>query len=185
VTHVRSTLLASSLQTLRARGMLEAYLLKLPVEMHAPVLEAVAGSWIPLSVGAAHYAAAEALGLSPAEQLNNGREVATRVQNSMLGTLVRAAKAVGVTPWSGLEQFQRLWDRLLLGGAGAVYRLGPKEARVEAHGNPLVEGVYFRNAWRGMFAASGELFCQKLYVTEISGPKPGATVPFVLRIAWA
>jgi hypothetical protein len=165
--------------------MFDAYLGKLPGDMHAPVLEAVAGSWIPLSVGIAHYAAADSLGLSSLEQFNNGREVAERVQNSMLGTLVRAAKAIGVTPWTGLEQFQRLWDRLLLGGAGAVYRLGPKEARVEAHGNPLVEGAYFRNAWRGMFAASGELFCEKLYVVEISAPKPGSTAPFVLRVAWA
>ncbi len=185
VTHLRSTLLASSIQTLKARGLLEAYLEKLPRELHATLLGAVAGTWMPLEVGAAHYAAADALGLPANEIFDNGRAVAERVQNTMLGTLVRAAKRVGVTPWIGLEQFQRLWDRLLRGGSGAVYRTGPKEARVEAHGNPLVRWPYYRHSWRGMFAASGELFCKKFYVTEVSVPAPDSTAPFVMRVAWA
>ncbi len=185
VTHIRSTLVASSVQTLRARGLFDEYLGKLPKEMHATVLDAVAGSWMPLAVGMAHYAAADAIGLSSLEQFSNGRLVAERVQNTMLGTLVRAAKNIGVTPWMGLEQFQRMWDRVLLGGSGAVYRLGPKEARVEAHGNPLVKWAYFRNSWRGMFAGSGELFCKKLYATEVAAPAPTSHSPFVLRISWA
>jgi hypothetical protein len=184
VTHVRSTLIASSVQTLRARGLLDAYLAALPRDLHPTVLEAVAGSWLPLSVGMAHYAAADTLALSSIEQFNNGREVADRVQNSMLGTLVRAAKNMGVTPWTGLGMFQRMCDRMLFGGAGAVYKTGPKEARVEAHGIPLVRWAYFRNSWRGMFAGSGELFCTKLYVTELS-TSPTSDVPFVMRIAWA
>jgi len=186
VSQVRSTLIASSVLTLRGRGLFDQYIGKLAKEMHDPVLEAVAGSWMPLAVGLAHYAATDALGLSMLEQFNIGREVAERVQNSVLATLVRAAKTVGVTPWTGLEQFQRMWDRMLVGGSGAVYRLGPKEARVEAHGNPLVARSYFRNSWRGMFAGSGELFCRKLYVTEVSAPKAETPLaPFVMRIAWA
>jgi len=39
----------------------------------------------------------------PAEQINNGREVAARVQNSMLGTLVRAAKAVNYVSAGTIE----------------------------------------------------------------------------------
>jgi hypothetical protein len=131
----------------------------------------------------AHYAAADALGLSVQEQFDNGREVAERIQNSMLGTLVRAARGAGLTPWTGLDQFQRLWDRLLRGGAGAVYRLGPKEARVEAHGVPLIQFAYFRNAWRGMFAGSGALFCNRIFVTEIAGYLRERV--FAVRLAWA
>ncbi|MDP9035259.1 MAG: hypothetical protein M3O50_10660 [Myxococcota bacterium] len=185
VTHLRSTLLASSIQTLKARGLLSQYLEKLPRELHPTVLEAVAGGWMPIAIGAAHYAAADALALSQDAIFDNGRAVADRVQNTMLGTLVRAAKSVGVTPWIGLEQFQRLWDRLLLGGSGAVYRTGAKEARVESHGNPLVRWSYFRHSWRGMFAASGELFCDRFYVTEVSVPAFDSTAPFVMRVAWS
>lgn len=185
MTQIRSTLLAGSLQTLRAKGHFDAYIEALPKELHSQVLEVVAGSWMPIAIGMAHYSACEAIGLTPTEQFNNGREVSTRVQNTLLGLLARTAKTLGgVTPWTGLEQFQRMWDRVMLGGSGAVYRLGPKEARVEAHGNPLVQWPYFRNSWRGMFACAGELFCNKLYVTEVSPPGAANKGLFVLRIAW-
>jgi hypothetical protein len=183
VTHVRSTLLASSVQILRAKNSFDAYLKALPAAHHATVLEAVIGSWIPLSVAVAHYTAANSLGLPMQEQFENGRVVAERIQNSLLGTLVRAAKGAGVTPWTGLAQFQRLWDRLLQGGSGAVYKLGPKEARVEAHGIALVSIPYFRNAWRGMLAGSGALFCGKMFVTEL--PQHTLKDSFVMRVAWA
>jgi hypothetical protein len=183
VTQVRSTLIASSFLVLRARGHERAYLRHLPPALHDVVLQSVAGSWMPLDVGMAHYAAANAIGLSMEEQLDIGSDVAVRIQNSLLGTLVRVAKGAGVTPWTGLEHFQRLWDRLLDGGAGAVYRLGPKEARVEMHGVPLVEIPYFRNAWRGMFLGSASLFCAKMYVTEI--PRFGSKTSWALRLSWA
>jgi hypothetical protein len=183
VTAVRSTLIASSLMALKERDLLPRYLETLPSHLHASVLDSVAGSWLPVEVGIAHYTAADALGLSALEQFEIGGSVAERVQNSMLGTLVRLAKTAGVTPWTGLQQFQRLWDRLLQGGSGAVYRLGPKEARVEIHGVPLVKTAYFRNGWRGMFASSGRLFASKVYVTEI-GRRSTAT-SMALRVAWA
>ena len=183
VTHVRSTLIASSVLAIRERNHFDAYLKQLPEEMQSMVLDSVAGSWLPIEVGHAHYAAAQAMDLPVQEQMEIGRVVAVRIQNSLLGTLVRLAKGAGVTPWLGLEQFQRLWDRLMQGGSGAVYRLGPKEARVECHGVSLVQYPYFKNAWRGMFTGSGSLFCNKLYVTEISQYASRTTLAF--RIAWA
>jgi hypothetical protein len=183
VTRVSSTLLASSVLAIRERGLLDEYLQNVPPELHATVLQSVGWSWLPVEVGLAHYRAADALGLSPREQFEIGRSVAARVQNSTLGTLVRLAKTAGVTPWTGLGHFQRLWDRLLEGGAGAVYRLGPKEARVEIHGVPLVRLAYFRNGWRGMFAGSGELFSSKIYVTEMVNRTTQTSMS--LRVAWA
>ena len=166
VTHVRSTLLTSSLVALRQRGLYDAYFAHLSPELQPIILGMIAGSWVPLSVGLAHYRAANALGLSPLEQFDIGHQVAERIQQSVLGTLARLAKGAGATPWTALENFQRLWDRMLQGGAGAVYRLGPKEARIEIHGNALVAIDYCRNGWRGMFAASAALFAQKVYVNE-------------------
>lgn len=183
VSHVRSTLLASSILALRERGYIDRYLENLPPELHSTMLAVVAGSWLPVSVGLAHYEAADRVGLSAREQFEIGLGVAERVQNSLLGTLVRVARTAGVTPWNGLEQFQRLWDRLLQGGAGAVYRLGPKEARVEIHGVPLVGVAYFRNGWRGMFAGSGQLFARRVYVTEIVARTTPTSM--ALRVAWA
>jgi hypothetical protein len=97
-----------------------------------------------------------------------GREVADKIQKSVLGTLVRLAKGAGVTPWIGLEYLPKLWGRVMLGGGMALYRLGPKEARVECHGAPRLAALpYFRNGFRGMFEGSGQLFCNKLYVADL------------------
>ena len=184
VTQVRSTLIAASILSLRSRGHVDAYLRNLPERFHDDVLHAVAGMWLPLEVGLAHYRAAEALGLGGEEQSELGRGVAERIQNNLLGTLVRVAKGAGVTPWVGLEYLPKLWQRTVMGGGIAIYRLGPKEARVESHGMPeLAELSYFRNAYRGMFASSGQLFCSKIYVHDLAHFTAQKVIGF--RLAWA
>ena len=57
-------------------------------------------------------------------------DVSVQVQATFLGTLAKMGRSAGVTPWTGLVHFQRLWDRVLDGGGVAVYRVGPKDARV-------------------------------------------------------
>jgi len=184
VSHVRSTQIAASVLALRAKGYFERYLERLPASSHEQVLHSVPGTWLPIEVGVAHYRAAEALGLSPEQQFEMGCGVAERIQNGLLGTLVRMAKSAGVTPWTGLAYMPRLWERTLIGGAVAIYRLGPKEVRVECHGAPdLAELAYFRNGFRGMFASSGALFCSKVYVHDLLSFSVRKVIGF--RIAWA
>jgi hypothetical protein len=183
VTLVRSTLLASSVLGVRERGLMEEYEKLLPPEMHGPVLNAVTGSWLPVEVAMAHYRAVEALQRPVAEQYAAGEKVAARIQDSVLRTLVRVARSAGVTPWTGLEYFPRLWDRLLMGGSPAVYKLGPKEARVEIHGVPMIEFACFRNGWRGMFGGSGRLFANQVFVHEIARYTTATDTAF--RISWA
>ncbi len=89
-----------------------------------------------------------------------------------------------MTPWTGLEYSPKLWQRVLLGGSVALYRLGPKEARFECHGAPdLAEIAYFRNGFRGMFLDSGQLFCQKLYVHDLASFSARKLVGF--QVSWA
>jgi hypothetical protein len=184
VTHMRSTQVAASVLALRAKGYFDRYLANLPASFHEPVLHSVPGTWVHIDVGVAHYRAAEALGLSVEQQFEMGRGVAERIQNGLLGTLVRLAKTAGVTPWMGLEYMPKLWQRTLIGGAAAVYRLGPKEARVECHGMPVLAGLgYFRNGFRGMIASSGELFASKVYVSDLATYVVRGVIGF--RVAWA
>jgi hypothetical protein len=183
VVKVRSTLLASSVLGLRERGLIDPYLEALPTEAHSTILDTVTGQWLDVKFAMDHYRACDTLALTVDEQFACGWRTADRIQNSVLGTLVRVAKNAGVTPWTGLEQFQRLWDRLLLGGSAAVYRMGPKDARVEIHGVPMVQFAYFRNAWRGMFGGSGQLFANRLYINEIASYTTATRTAF--RISWA
>jgi hypothetical protein len=183
VTRVRSTLVASSLQALRERNLLDAYASLLPREHHDLVLHSVAGSWLAIDVGLAHYRAMDALGLLPTEIHEIGRAVAVKVQGTFLATLAKLATSTGVTPWAPLEQLDRIWARVFIGGMVGVLRRGPKEAHCELLGNPLVDVPYFRIALRGLIGGGLHLFASKAYVTEVS--KEPVSQRAVYRLAWA
>jgi hypothetical protein len=180
---VRSTLLMSSFATLKDAGYAETYLRALPKEHHATVVNAVAGMWVPLDVAMAHYAACDSLGLSPERQAALGRGVGERVQGTLLGTVTRMAREVGVTPWNVIPQFQRFWDRAFDGGGLRGTRLGPKEARIETHKTPFCDYAYFRNSLRGLMLGVIDLFCTKAYASEVKGERAPGTVTF--RVQWA
>lgn len=66
-TAVRSTLLGASVLTLRRLGLFDRYIEHLPARHHPPILYGVAGQWLPIALGAAHYTACAAMGLAPEE----------------------------------------------------------------------------------------------------------------------
>jgi hypothetical protein len=182
-TGFRSTLLTTSLQSLRARGLYDRYTALLPAAHREAILTSVAGVWLPMAVGLAHYTTCDSLGLPAAEQFAIGQEVGDRVQGTLLGLVVRTAKTAGLTPWAGLSNSRRLYTRLLQGGSVRLVKLGPKEARIELVNNPLAATSHFRNGFRGVAVAGAELFCQKAYGSEL--PKMTTPTSFAMRIAWA
>ncbi|HTQ43995.1 MAG TPA: hypothetical protein VMI75_14655 [Polyangiaceae bacterium] len=181
---VRTTLIVSSLQSLRKRGLYENYIQRLPDEHHAVVRSMIAGQWVPMRVAEAHYDACEALGIERRDVNNIGREVGDRIEGTFLATMVRMAGSVGATPWTALSYVDRLYDRIFAGGGGAaVYKLGPKDAEAHFVGVPLCRIPYFRSAMAGVFEVGAELFCTKAYAKEV----PDASPPMgaVLHVAWA
>ena len=101
----------------------------------------------------------------------------------MLGVVVRAARGAGVTPWALLGRMDLLWERMFQGGAGpSLVQAGPKDARVELVGLPLLAIPYVRRAFRGIFRAGLQTLCTKVYVVEV--PVPGATSA-MYRVSWA
>jgi hypothetical protein len=183
-THVRSTLLLSSLQSLRSRGLSDRYLACLEPEMHAPLGEVVAGVWLPMAVGLAHYRALDAMALPEDVQAAIGHDVNERVQGSVIGLIARTARGAGATPWTAMAQMPRLWDRMFQGGGGVEgRRLGPKDALVELVGLPLLDVPYLRAAFRGAFLAGLAPFCQRVYVTLSADRRPAGGATF--RLSWA
>jgi hypothetical protein len=182
--HVRSTLLLSSVQSLRKQGFFDRYAAASDPSLRETLVTTAAGVWVPMELALAHYRACEAMGLSQTEQVQLGREVGEHVQGSFIGVVARAARTVGATPWVALEPVARLWDRVFQGGAGpSVLQLGPKEGRVELVGLPLLDVPYFRHAYRGTFIVALELFCTKVYVSEHRGSLPRrGEVTF--RVSW-
>jgi hypothetical protein len=163
----RSTWIVSSLQSLRERGHFGRYD-ELLTTHRTEILECVAGTWLPMGMAQAHYMACDGLGLPIEEQLAMGRAVGGRAQGTILQTTVKAARGVGVTPWTILPQFDRLWRRGANGGGISVVKTGPKEARVDLVGCPLFDIVYFRNAFRGVLLGVGDMFCRSPFVHDMA-----------------
>ncbi len=183
-TRVRSTLLVSSLQSLRRRGRESDYLSLLPAEHHRTMQSLVASQWVSMTLGEAHYRACEGLGFTRPEQLVIGREVGDRVEGSFLATMVRMAGSVGATPWTALAQIEHLYDRMFDGGGGAsVSRRGPKDARMRFAGLPLARIPYFRGAMAGVIEIGLQLFCTRAYVTDV--PAPASASLIAMDLAWA
>jgi hypothetical protein len=182
VTLVRSTLLVSSLRSVRSRGLFEHYLALLPQEHHETVRSTIAGVWLPVRVALAHYEACDGLGLTSEEQLAIGREVGAAIQGTFMGTMVKMAKGAGVTPWAIFSQYQKLWDRLLDGGAIEVTKVAPKEMLLECINLPLVRIPYFRTAFRGVNIGGCELFSRRAYANEI--PAMCSSTSLGIRVSW-
>jgi hypothetical protein len=184
-TRVRSTLLVSSLQSIRRRGRHDDYLALLPTEHHKTILSLPAGQWVPMSLGEAHYLACDGLGFARDEQLVIGREVGDRVEGSFLATMVRMAGSVGATPWTALAQIHHLYDRLFDGGGGmSVSRRGPKDARMRFAGMSLARIPYYRGALAGVIEIGLQLFCTRAYVTDAPGPASPQSI-VAMDLAWA
>jgi hypothetical protein len=178
---VRSTLLQSSLTSLREHGKYDSYLAGLAPQHRERILGSLAPEWLPVEIAFAHYTACDALGLDQATVAKLGEEVGDRVQGTFIGTLLRSARMVGFTPWTALGQVPRLWERVFQGGAIALYKRGPKDAAIEVRGMTLAGLPYFRQALRGVFAVGIRLCGARSVAVRIADSK----VPQERLLLWA
>ena len=165
-TAIRSTTLISSLGTLEQAGKLVAYWRDVPDQYAETLRHLVTGMWVPIAVGLAHYHTVDKLGFTAKDAKLNGRRVAENVQNSHFATMVRAL-GNAVSLWSILPKFPNFMGRLIQGGGCAVYRLGPKDARIELHAIPIARFGYVRSGWAGMFEGTFEIVARKVYVKDL------------------
>jgi hypothetical protein len=173
VTQVRGTLITASLQALSERALLDRYYAALPAAHHVDVRGIIASSWVPEPLANVHYRACDALGLPASEVLAIGGAIGIRMKETFLGTILRASREVGTTPWSYFHLMPRLFARVTIGGGCGIYKLGPKEARAEWYGLPGLAIPYFKLAFRGAHHSIVELFCQKAYVSETKALRGG------------
>jgi hypothetical protein len=178
----RSTWILASLQTVREKGLGDAYLAHLPAPFREAITLGVASQWFPLEIAMAHYTACDGLGLSAETQVAFGREVSVKMQRTILGAAVRLAKTAGVTPWTVYRQLDRFWTRIAIGGAITVYKLGPKDARAELVECPVLAIPYFRNAVAGVLWGITDLFCQRAFIRELPSMRTSARAAY--RSQW-
>jgi hypothetical protein len=178
----RSTWLASSLRSLRDRSLLEAYRAHLPARFHAPVLESVAGVWLPVEIAVAHYASLDALDIPPSTVFEMGREIQTHAQSIVAKLVLRTSRSVGVTPWAIFGEMRKLWDRTWRGGDFMIGKAGPKEAEIHIVGWSVAPSPYIRHAMRGVLDGLTGMFCTKPYVRDVPEKCTGLQLGY--RIAW-
>ena len=177
VTQVRGSLVVSSLQTLRELDLYPRYIAQLPAVWHEPVLFGLASSWLPIDVVLAHYGACDAMALAPAEMDTLGEHVAARIMGSFIGTLLRSARVtVGSAPLVGLRNYDRLWDRLLLGGGCTASLTGPKDALIESRGVPMFRYGYFRIAYAALVRAAAMPFVKTCHTRILRSTDSSTTV---------
>jgi hypothetical protein len=181
--HVRSGLLCSSLKSLRERSLFDRYFDRIPPQHRPAILSLTAAEWLKPDLAFVHYEACEALKLSASEQIDIGMQVAQHLQRGFLSVIVRFAAESGVTPWTILMRYPKLWERFFDGSAVAVTKLGPKEARVQAAGFPLARIGYIRNAVAGIVRGVTEVVCTRVYVTALPPLCTDSTLGY--RVSWA
>ena len=184
LTHVRGTLLASSMQSLRSRGLFERYSVLLTDGYRDRVLNSVAGEWLTAEIALAHYSACDALRLTVEEQIGMGRDVSRRTHETFLGLIVKMARGAGVTPWVVFPKINSLYTRIFRGGGIQITRLGPLDAKVQTVGLGPLGITYFRNAYLGMYEAGVSMFGSNVQVRPLSLAAAPPGKDFSLHVRW-
>jgi hypothetical protein len=171
------------MQTLRRHGHYDAYLTHLDPVYRADLLALIAGTWVPVELGRAHYQAADRLGLDVQTIDAFGAEVGQRVNKTLLSLAVKISKEGGVTPWTALARTHRLlvdtWD----GSDVSVTKLGPKDARFDWVAIPYASIPYYVTSFGGFLRSLVTLFSSKAS-TRLVHERSSATV-ISYRLSWA
>jgi hypothetical protein len=174
--------LLASVRALRSRGYADAYFDALDPNWHDAINTLTAATWLPIDLALAHYGACDSLHLSRPTVESIGAEAGLFVNQTVLTLVAKVSRGSGVTPWFALEQASKLRERTWRGSSMAVWKLGPKEARVEWMQNPLLRYPYFRTAFAAFANAIVGLFAMTTYVRE--EPRKTTETSTSYRVSW-
>lgn len=159
VTDIRGVLVQAGLKQARELGCFDEYLARLPQALHEPIVHALASSWVPVELYAAHLEAIDAMSLSDTQIARLSEPVGAGILQSLFASFVRAARDNGVGGvWFGVRQADRVFARIHQGGACRVTQVGPKDIVIDVSGLNFAHTRCFRIAHcaflRGVFSFS-------------------------------
>jgi hypothetical protein len=105
-TEARSTLIIAALQTLRARGLYDAYVERVSPGLREELMSLVAGIWVPIELAVEHYRTMERLELPKSTIEAIGAEVAERGFRTVLASPPQPLEGAP-TPWDVLRAARR------------------------------------------------------------------------------
>jgi hypothetical protein len=182
VHRMRGHVLVGLQEALRARGHYPRYRELAERDGLSAILDVSAGEWLDIERVVESDRVLAALELEEWELSDVGAEVTKRTYGAVLSTLMRLSTHVGVDAATLLQQFPRLYPRLLDGGGCGVFRISPRVVRYEMWNHPLARSPVNRIVTRGSLLAT----FQKLNpATTISEAGVSQSPPsFALRIQY-
>jgi hypothetical protein len=181
-TSVRGTVLLSSLRGLRKHGQIDRYMDVLDKQYRDQIASLTAPTWFPIDFAAAHYEACDRLELDKPTIEAIGADAGTFTSQLVLNVVVKLSRESGVSPWYALSNSNKLVARTWIGSSIAVYKHGPKEARLEWIQQPMARFRYFRTAFGAFASAISGHFAQAMIVREI--PKLSKPTEVSYRVSW-
>jgi hypothetical protein len=183
VSYVRSTLLQSSLATLRRLELIDKWRRLIAPEIGRELEEAIAPAWIDAELAVAHYRACDGLGLGAQEIDAIGQQVGDHLQNVLVAFGARAARTAGLDVRHAVMAFEKLFSRVFQGGSLSVIQTGPKDVLVELKGMRLTCSFYFRTAYMGhLKAATKFVGVRACYVKSARVDSLSDT--FIVAVSW-
>ena len=179
---VRGQWIAASLRAVRERGLSARYFEHLPREHHQTIESMTVSQWLPAQVVVAHYAALDALQLTDEDIEAMGSSVVIRGHGKAIEVALKLMPLQVVNVFSFVARTETLWDRAFDGGAPAIYKLGPKEARFDVHGLPFAHLRYPRIAIRGVIAGVMRLLVRTVYVHDVTRSRRPPVLSY--RVQW-
>jgi hypothetical protein len=165
---VRGTVILSSIRGLRAHGLTDRYFEALPREYHPAINALTAATWLPMELAMAHYSTCDRLNLDRSLIEAIGAESGRFVNQTVLSVMSRLSQEGGLTPWFALANSQKMTVRTWTGSSMAVYKLGPKDARIEWIRHPPASVRYFRVAFASFTHAICAMFARSIVVREMA-----------------
>jgi hypothetical protein len=181
-TQVRGTVILSSMRSLRSRGLVDRYMAELDPAEHETVAALTGVTWLPIRFAMAHYGALDRLDLAPEIIRHIGAESGRFVNQTVLRVVARLTREAGATPWTALAQSNTLNSRTWIGSSMAVYKLGPKDARLDWVGLPVARFEYYREAFGAFAAGILGLFARTVHVHRI--PERTNDTELSYRFSW-
>jgi hypothetical protein len=163
-------------------GLEQMYLDALAPPVREHVLGAVASEWVPMDIVLAHYVSLDALPLSHEQRIELGASVSRTINGVVLATIARLAGTMGLSPFVPLARAAKLFARNYRGGAVAVYKVGPNEARFEVLGAPMAISSCHRENVEGALFDGARPFAAHLRVTEIASRR--TSLSYAYRLRW-
>jgi hypothetical protein len=177
-------LLVTFLAKLSEQGLEEQYVSALPPALRGGLNGVIASSWVEAELAMTHIQVCQGLGVADEKAEELGHDLASRIADTWLGTIVRAARNSGIEAMSAvLKQNDRSFSRMYKGGRTMVTEYGPKEMVIEDHGNPLLSLQLFRCCYLGFMKGLADLFTKSAHVRFVP-PQQHDRHGIATRFSW-